>query len=309
MKARAQQRGVALITAVLVVALAATAVAAMSARQNIDIRRTGNLLAANQAWLYAQGMEDWALALSVRDQHENQVDHLQEGWAKQLAPLPVEGGELSGRIEDLQGRFNLNNLILESKPSEIDIKRFERLLTWLDIEPTLSRAVVDWIDEDDEPVPTHGAEDEFYLQQNPPYRASNAPLISVSELRFIKGFTAEIVHALTPYVTALPRYTAINVNTAPLPILMILADNLSKSEAEALRDGRGEKGYPSIEDFSQHPVLKNKQFNNTALSLASEFFLLDASVRIDRIRVHQYSLISRNEGGRPAVLMRSRGNF
>ena len=101
------QRGVALITALLLVFLATmTAVEAVYSFQ-LTLSRSAAVLGQRQVWYYALGGEAWALQILRRDREDNEIDHSQEDWATPIPALPIQGGALSGRIEDLQGRFNL----------------------------------------------------------------------------------------------------------------------------------------------------------------------------------------------------------
>lgn len=220
--------GVALITALLIIALVTTAAVAMAARQQLDIRRTANVLQRDQAYVYAVGAEVMAGAVLAKD--DMKVDDWQEDWALQKPAIPFEGGVLSGSIEDLQGRFNLNNLVQNGQRSNFDFERFKNLLqvlkeksappeVWENAEPSdLANAVVDWIDSDSNASPG-GAEDTDYLQGERPYRTANALLTSTSELLLVRGFTAPIYNQVAPYVTALPVRTKLNVNTAKDEVL------------------------------------------------------------------------------------------
>ena len=126
------QRGVALVTALLVVALATVAAVAMASRQQLDVRRTANLLQGDQAYVYAQAVEDWARVVLKRDAKDNQIDKLDDDWAQRLSPIVVPGGQVDGFIIDLQGRFNLNNLVKpDGQLSEPDLKYFQNLRSGL----------------------------------------------------------------------------------------------------------------------------------------------------------------------------------
>src|SRR5512139_3840404 len=105
-----RSRGVALVMAILVVALAATAAIAMVSRQQFDIRRSSNLLSIEQGLLYQQGIEGWAMQTLRRDRKNNDTDSSADAWAMPLPPLPVDGGKVAGQISDLQGLMNLNNI-------------------------------------------------------------------------------------------------------------------------------------------------------------------------------------------------------
>lgn len=228
------QRGVALITALLVIALVTAAAVAMASRQQLDIRRTANTLQRDQAYVYAMGAEVMARAVLAKD--DPQTDHKAEHWGESGTAIPFEGGLLTGTLEDIQGRFNLNNVVKNGVASPQDVERLKRLLlilkgrsasdpdkdVWKNAEaPDLANAVLDWIDADSNVSPG-GAEDSDYLQAERPYRAANAPMAATSELLLVRGFTAAIYREVAPYVTALPEYTKINVNTAKLEVLRSL---------------------------------------------------------------------------------------
>lgn len=217
-----RQRGLALITAMLVVAIAATTAAYLSLDQQIWLRQAQNLSDRAQAEVVRAGAEEWAITILDKDAKNSSSDDLTENWAQPLPPIPVEGGQVTGQISDAQSRFNLNNLVQVNTPNPAEIGTFQHLLQSLSLDPNLSDAVVDWIDTDNTTLP-YGAEDIYYLQLNTPYRAANQPMQSVDELRLVRGFTPEIVEKLRPWVTALPQTnTPININTAPKEILSAL---------------------------------------------------------------------------------------
>ena len=139
-------------------------------RTGLDLRRTEVALAADQTLMYLQGAEAWAAEILHEDQMESpDSDHLGEKWAFRLAPLTVEGGLITGRLEDLQGRFNLNNLI-NSQGEEDQVSRsiFERLLLSLELDPGIAGVAVDWLDVDGEASFPRGAEDAAYSGTTPP---------------------------------------------------------------------------------------------------------------------------------------------
>lgn len=228
------ERGVALVTALVVVALVTTLAASISFGQQLWLRQAQNQRDRAQALAVEQGAIEWAAIILKRD--GGNTDHLGEDWAQPLPPLPAEGGVVQGTIRDAQGRFNLNSLRRNDLPSANDITVFRRLLSALGLDPGLTDALIAWID----PPRPGGADDIEYLAGKPPYRAANRPLESVEELRLVRGFDAEAVAKLRPYVTALREPTAINVNTAPAMVLSALL-NLPLSEAERLVQARDAK--------------------------------------------------------------------
>lgn len=236
------QSGVALITALLIISLVTVASIAMASRQQLDIRRTSNVLQRDQAYLYTLGGE--AIAKEVLLKDDATVDNLKEDWA-QTVSLPFEGGLLTGSIEDLEGRFNLNNLVNNGVKSKFDVERFKQLLLVLQSQDDasedfknanvsdLAEAAADWIDKDSQ-ASLGGAEDGEYLGQDRPYRAANRPMESPSELLLVKGFTPEIYKKIQPFVAALPERTKINVNTIKPEVLKAMAEDITCPDTSKL---------------------------------------------------------------------------
>lgn len=303
------QSGVALITALLVVAIVTVIATGMASRQQLDIRRSGNVLDQDQAYMFALGVESWGRSVLSQDRRDNTVDNLAENWATVLPPLSVEGGNVAGHIEDMQGRFNINNLVKDNKPNVIDVQRFERLLKNLELNPTLSQAVIDWLDSDNERTSMDGAEDSEYMAHNPPYRAANGMISSISELRLINGFTKEAVERLSPFISALPAYTTININTASPEILITLADGLSQADAEAMIEDRGNQGYTELQKFLASPTIKSRNIPPAGLGLNSNYFIVDAASRFGKGQVRLLSLIHRTDDNKAKTLVRAQGVY
>lgn len=267
-----KQSGVALITALLIVALATIIAVNMSSRQQLDIRRTGNLLNHEQAYLYLLGAEDWAKQILLQDQTDK--DSLDEIWAMQLPPLPVLGGTVQGQLYDLHRCFNVNNLIqTNGQVNEINQQYFERLLTLLDLPITLSQQLIDWIDKNQDISLPNGAEDNAYLALTPrAYRTANQLLFHRSELNFLLTIDAKTFAKLSPYVCALPTKTRININTAPLEMLLSLHENLKPNDIQAIIAQRQEQGFGSVQAFLQHEALVGVEIEESLLTVKSEYF-------------------------------------
>lgn len=298
-------KGVALITALLVVALASTAAITLSARQQLDIRRTANVINGDQAWLYAQGAEAWSKAILARDQEDNDTDNLQDIWAQKLPPLDLPGGQMNGYIEDMQGRFNINNLVDKNKVDPQAIVLFKRLLELLELPKELAQAVVDWIDKDIDATPPNGAEDNYYLGLEQAYMAGNRDMISVSELRLVKGFEQDTYLRIVPFLSALPIRSAININTAPAMVLASLSPKISLSLAEQLVEQRQDEPYAKIEDFTGHASLKDIKLKPEGLAISSQYYMLHIDVRLVNARARLDSLILRGQKGKLQTLQRS----
>ncbi|MBN1378626.1 MAG: type II secretion system minor pseudopilin GspK [Gammaproteobacteria bacterium] len=231
-KTQTRQRGVALITALLILAIATTAAAFLVQQLNLSIRRSGNIINSNQTYLYALGAETLAIIGLNEDAKDNKIDSYDDIWSMEFDPFPVEDGAgfIYVKVSDLQARFNVNNLIKDGRQDTVSIERFRRLLTLYDIDPEVCNAVIDWIDTDIDTQGTYGAEDDYYMGLEPPYRAANRKLTSVSELRQVRGLdTAEHFHKLVQQLIALPERTAINVNFAGYEIQYAIIGDVQKA--------------------------------------------------------------------------------
>lgn len=310
-----RQSGVALITAVLVVALASIAAVAMLSSANLAIHRASTLSDTERAWWYADGIEAWVMSLLDLDRQNNKVDHLGEPWAKPVDYLPVDEGSLRGGVSDLQARFNLNNLSLKDENQYKRYKRqFERLLQ--NVEgvrevPTdgLADAIHDWTDDDINPSGFGGAEDGEYSGLQPPYRVANRQMTSTSELLAVRGVTRELYQALRPHICVLPlegnKPTAINVNTATVPVLLSLSDTPSSSLSQFV-ETRVEQPADDPKKFWADHFPGQETSGAPTLSTFTEYFLLQGEAFIGSSHLALYSVVHRpKERGLPAVISRS----
>lgn len=302
MRAARKQRGTALITAILVVALATAIAASLTWELFLDQRRAFGRLAVDQGLMYSLGAEAWAKQILRDDAQDNALDHPGEPWATQIMPLPIEGGQIQGRIEDLNGRFNLNNLITAAGESDPDaIESFRRLLMALDLDIRLADRMADWIDRDLEPNFPDGAEDSAYLSRDPPFRTANRPITSVSEIMLVYPELGRTGYdQLRPFVTALPRGTSININTAQSLVLTTAAETLGVREAERIVLDRPEEGWDSIEQLGD--LIPEEA--RAALGVTSNWFRLSIRVDIGTQRFTMYSLLHRDESGSVATVIR-----
>ncbi|MEJ2060696.1 MAG: type II secretion system minor pseudopilin GspK [Gammaproteobacteria bacterium] len=299
------QRGVALLTALLIVAILTTVSVYLAWDQTLAIRRTQDLVAQGRAYALCLGAEAWAaqtLADNAR-KHPGVVD-LKQSWASPMLPVSVGDAQVVGQLEDLQGRFNLNNLVAGQQVIGTSRMRLARLLEMFKATPGLVDAVIDWIDPNDIPTGSDGAEDGYYLGLQPPYRAANNAFIAASTLRVVRGFDAKLTNALAPYVVALPSGTAINVNTAPAPVLRSLG--LSADRAQAIIKQRNNKPFTALAQFLASPTLSGQSFDSARLGVTSDYFLLHVQATIGRARATLYSVLQIEDNGTVRVLMRSR---
>lgn len=302
-----RERGAALITVMLVVTVATVVAVEMAKRGGILLARTSLIAGAQQSAEYALGLEDWARHLLREDALRGAaLDHRGEAWAAPLLELPVASGNLSGRIEDLSGRFNLNSLRTgDAAEQALAEQRFQRLLDVLGLPQEITPAVLDWLDADGQ-ARTRGAEDGTYLRSDPPYRAANDGMTHSSELRLVAGFDAKSWPTLAPHVAALPEHAPVNVNAATPEVLASLDPTIDLRRARLLwRDGqarwRNADEFVAAAQITAFPA--GAGFQSRYFVTLSEVALGDSSFRF-------FSLLSRDPTtGATRVLQRGRGDY
>ena len=209
----------------------------MATKQQRSIQMAQNRQVQLQLRNLASAGEKFSMAVLRRDRTDgdrSNSDSTEDFWAQSLPPVPVDGATIEGCVIDLQGKFNLNNLIdIEGNPDDQEFEILQRLLTALTIESTKAAAIRDWIDPNIDVTGTDGAEDDFYTGQTPAYRAANGPMVSPTELLLVKGFRVadegglDDYDILLPHITTLPTGSAINVNTASSAVLASLAPHMA----------------------------------------------------------------------------------
>ena len=299
----ARQRGVAIVLALSVVALAALAATAMLVSQNTWSRQVELTAGHAQAQHLLQAGLDWSRAVLSDDRRASDVDHLGEPWALRLPSMPVEDGSLTGHVEDQQGKLNLNNLLDDGQVDVAQLDRFRRLLVILALPPALADSLADWIDADNAPQPRGGAEDAHYLARQPPYLAANRPLTDIAELALVAGFDDAVRARLRPFVTALPRFAAVNVNTAPPEVIAACVDGLSLDDARGIVARRERTYFRDISEFtSQLPSGLSVPSQNLAVS--SDYFVATMTITIGGAQARGSALLAREHDGWPDVVWR-----
>jgi general secretion pathway protein K len=297
-----RQSGVAIVLAMGVVALAAMAATAMMITQSTWSRESELTVDHTQAQTLIQAGVDWSRAILNDDRRLGDVDHLGEPWAMRLPPMSVESGELSGYMEDQQGLFNLNNVVKGGKVNVVQLDHFRRLLSLLSLSPALADTLADWIDADSEALP-QGAEDDAYMAMQPPYLAANRPLIDLSELALVRGFDDAARARLRPFVTALPVFTAVNVNTAPAEVLASMIEGLGLDGARELVAQRQHSYFRNRDDLLRSlPQGVTMAIEDT--SFGSSYFMTTLRVTIGSAQARGTALLARTGNGWPVIVWR-----
>lgn len=306
--ARKGQRGVALLAALLVVALAVVLVAALLDVGEASRSRSRNALRAEQTWQLLHGLEGWATVALQRDQADGGgVDGPEDAWLQPLPPIAIPGGQIIGRLRDRSGCFNINRLHVGGVDDTVATARFERLLLALGLDPAIAEEAADWIDADAIPR-SRGAEDGRYQQREPGYRTAGGPFVHVSELRLLASVDAEAYQTLLGEVCAHPPGAEVNLNFASPAQWMSLDARISPTMAERLwREGRAR--YRLIDEV--YEALRREGVEGVVLEgygTSSRYVAAEAEVISDGIPFAYTSLLERTPEG-VRVLARVRGRL
>ena len=322
-------KGVALITVMLIVALAAIITTQMTARLQLQVQRTSNIHNNQQAYWYALGAEAFGKRVLITSfESEKEVTHLEQEWAQGEMTYPVEQGEITGEISDMHTCFNLNALKGEStkiagESKTIPQKSFEDLVVALNIEGVgefdaeyLTEALIDWLDSDSGISSAGGAEDNDYASREFPYLAANNYLASVSELRVIEHFTIPIINVLKDYVCVLPNTDLhqININTldAEKPEILKALLDIPLSDATQLLNARDPEGYEEIDTFFALPeftslTLTDVDERKKQLVIDSEYFKLKTQASFNESYFSLISIMKIEENNEVRVISRTIG--
>jgi len=303
------QQGAAMLIVLLITAIASVVAISISERLALDLARTETMLLGVRGNELSSGLE--ALAGRLLEEDNNQeagYDHANSLWAQPLPGLPVPGGLVTGSMQSLDGRFNLNSLLDTSGVLNLQAhEQCRRLLRALNLPQNIADALVDWQDQNGVQEP-EGAEDQFYQQLDSPYLTANQPFAHITELRLVAGVNTEIYQRLVPHVSVLPVNNElpvendparkININLASISVLQSLHDSIDLQLATTLNQ-QGSARFTGVEEFFNHPALQNlnsEQFRQQIglmIKVDSQFFLAQADVLLADRPQRYYALLER----------------
>ena len=195
------------------------------------------------------------------DAQNSQYDTLDEIWSRAVLPITLGDGEVQVAIEDEERKIDLNRIMLPNgnAPDERRLAVFQRLVDTLGIDRAVSDAVVDWMDNDENPR-VGGAESSYYLSLPNPYRAKNDLFDTIGELRLVRGVTGEVFEKLRPFVTV-SSSGLVNLNTAPKEVLMSLSAGKDLAEGGAIDARTADE---IIQYRKDHPFTSASQIGNVS---------------------------------------------
>ena len=335
---RSRQRGMAVVSALLIVAAVAVLVTGLFQRQAAAVRAVENEQARIQARWLLQGGLDWARLVLREDARRNSTTRLGELWATPVADTRVTrpGDDrvalFSGRIEDEQGKYNLRNLAKAGVPQPAEIAVLDRLCAMLGLPGSLAPRIALRV-ASAQAVPgasgSSGTGTETGTGTGTATgtgtgtqtgtglngeanqgRGPSAPMIrSVDDLEGIADIDEKTIDALRPYVTVLPEITAVNANTAPPEVLAAVVPGLSLGQARAITEQRNAgTWFNDRADFGNRLANPDITISDSQIVTASKWFMVSGTVTLERAAVTMQALVSRANANSPTVVWKRETN-
>jgi general secretion pathway protein K len=296
---KADERGVALLLALLVLTLLTALILEFDAEARRAYRAAAAFRDDYKTTMLTRAAVQATNAVLMQDLlREKMTGQKYDGptdiWAMPIKNYPIGDGFLTAQIQDETGKLNLNDLA-SSSGGEADQKkkivRVKRLFELLKVNPNLVDALVDWIDQDEVPQP-NGAESLYYQSLRPPYRAANAPLTGLGDLRLIKGFTPQIIERLSPYITLLEGSVPMNINSADPIVIQTLDPSITQTIAMEIVQGRPYKTKVELDRISSFQEIGRTLRND--YDIKSDYFSAHLAATINETTKTSFVILRRD---------------
>jgi general secretion pathway protein K len=299
---KSDERGIALLLTLLVLTLLVALILEFDAEARREYRDAAAFRDNFKATVLARAAVQAARGVLQQDfvkdkQTGERFDALTDLWALPITNYAIGDGLLTAQIEDEQGKLNLNDLATGGDPIAKNKKvlRVKRLFELLQINPDIVDAIVDWVDPDEKPEPA-GAESLYYQTLRPSYRAANAPLQTLLELRLIKGMTPDIIAKLSKLVTVYPPdgQSKVNLNTADPLVIQALDPRITQGMAAEIVQARPFK--KNIQDLDRVSSFEDigKQLRDL-YDIKSDLFLARMMVRVNEVTRNATVVLQRDQ--------------
>lgn len=291
-----KQRGIALITVLMILAIMVTIATGMTVRMTSSLLRTEGMSFSQNAFWYGQASVEFSRMVLNNDLSDSEVVSLDQMWATSDMVFPVDQGHISGSLKDYRSCFNINAIALEDQGDKraLPVLQFQALLESLELEESTAEIVAestrDWIDKN-ETASSLGAEDRIYEARGVPHLTANSLMVDISEWRSVQGVSRSVYERISPYLCALPdAEQRINVNTVDVgqsEILYALFNpefDFLKEDFEALLEERPISGWSSTNEFFATDLFVGKAIPpniKEQLTVNSEFFHLYSIAEFD----------------------------
>ena len=300
---RSDERGIALLLTLLVLTLLVALILEFDAEARREYRDAAAFRDNFKATVLARAAVQAARGVLQQDflkdkQTGQSFDALTDLWAFPITNYPIGDGLLNAKIEDERGKLNLNDLAglpTDANSKKIRVGKFKKLFELVQINPDLVDAIVDWVDKDETPEPS-GAESIYYQTLRPSYRAANAPLQTLLELRLIKGMTPEIMAKLAKLVTVYPAegQSKVNLNTADPLVIQALDPGITQSVAADIIQSRPYKTIQELDRVSSFEDIGKVLRTQNLYDVKSDLFLARMTVKLNEVTRNAVVVLQRD---------------
>jgi len=299
---RSDERGIALLLTLLVLTLLVALILEFDVEARREYRDAAAFRDNFKATVLARAAVQAARGVLQQDfikdkQTGEFFDAPTDIWAFPISNYAIGDGVLSAQIEDERGKFNLNDLAAGGDPiaRKTKVLRFKRLFELVQVNPDLVDAIVDWVDQDEVPEAS-GAEGPYYQTLRPSYRAANAPLQTLLELRLIKGVTPEIIEKLSKLVTVYPQEgeSKVNLNTADPLVIQALDLRVTQSMAADIIQARPFKTIVELDRVSSFADIGKELRQLNLYDIKSDLFLARMVVSVNEVTRNGTVVLQRN---------------
>jgi general secretion pathway protein K len=306
---RPDERGIALLLTLLVLTLLVALILEFDAEARREYRDAAAFRDNFKATVLARASVQAARGVLqqdfLKDKQAGQLfDALTDLWAFPITNYVIGDGLLNAKIEDERGKLNLNDLAVSGDPiiKKAKVGRVKRLFELVQINPDLVDAIVDWVDQDENPEPS-GAESIYYQTLRPSYRAANAPLQTLLELRLIKGMTPEIMAKLVKLVTVYPPegQSKVNLNTADPLVIQALDPGITQSVAADIIQSRPYKTIQELDRVSSFEDIGKVLRTQNLYDVQSNLFLARMTVTVNEVTRNAVVVLQRDQNGMSTV--------
>ena len=288
-----QERGIAVITAMLIAALVASLAFALSTRERLWLRQVENRHDFNAAQIMAIAAMDLASLTLRDDMRDNNVDHLLESWTTPIPPVNVEQGRVGGRLSELQGRFNLFNLQENGQPEKTAIAALEKLLAQNSLPVEWAKKLAELM----------ASQTSLLSRQKTGAALAPLPFHNLADFEEMAGIESGKLQTLDAWITLLPETTPVNVNFAGPEVLAAVTPGLSLAQAEQIVGERLGGHFKTVQDFLKAlPEQVRGNARTNSYTVESRYFLIETAALFGQIQAHYRGLIRRDKGQMPVLL-------
>ena len=340
-----KQRGVALLTVLMILSIMIAVAVTMTGRLTKSIKLTEGLIVSQSAYWYGQAAAEMSVLALNDDFKDSEIVSLDQKWANPNLYFPLQNGSVAGSFKDMRSCFNVNALrksdavktppgtapappgTAPAPPSTnndpaIVLTEFKLLLTELGINSEQAKIIADstrdWVDNNNQTGGSQGAEDSYYQGLGVPYLAANKMMVDISELRAVRGVGQKTYDVIKPFLCAIPvtdqKIDVNTVSTKQPEILYALFGKNSQLSIDLFKQvlaKRPVSGWSSVDQFLAEPLLA--QFKATAklkkqLAVTSDFFQLNGIIKFEE-RILAVNLLFKIDAKKAKIIRYQSGGF